>query len=487
MALAPAYYAENRQGSTARACLGTLIFLLLLMFSTFACIAVSQTVVETLPGFPGTLPFKLETGYIGVGDADEVQLFYYFIESERNPVTDPLLLWISSGPGCSGLAALAFEIGPLTFDVGAFNGSIPTLGQNPHSWTKVASIIFIDQPCGAGFSYATTSDAYNTSDTRSAAKVYSFLRKWFTFHPQFLFNPLYIGGDSYSGMTLPVIVQTILNGIEDDLYPMMDLQGYLLGNPATDYFVDGNSRIPYAHRVNLLSDEQHLGAELYCHGDYLNVDANNTLCLTVLQSIKECLQLLNYGQILEPLCGFLSPKIKQTEWDPRAQEEDDINFILSLPKLPELRCRSFGYALAYKWANNKSVQDALNVRPGTVANWTMCPKRFDSYTKDVNSTIAYHKNFTETGLRALIYSGDQDLIVPYMGTMEWINALGLSIFDQWRPWFFEGQVAGYTQKYMNDHFSLTYATVKGAGHTAPEYKPEESLALVDRFFARYPI
>lgn len=40
-----------------------------------------------------------------------MQLFYYFIESERDSAADPLVLWLTGGPGCSGFSALAFEIG----------------------------------------------------------------------------------------------------------------------------------------------------------------------------------------------------------------------------------------------------------------------------------------------------------------------------------------------------------------------------------------
>ncbi|XP_058068698.1 putative serine carboxypeptidase-like 52 [Magnolia sinica] len=103
---------------------------------------------------------------------------------------------------------------------------------------------------------------------------------------------------------------------------------------------------------------------------------------------------------------------------------------------------------------------------------------------DVKSSLKYHLNLTTKGYRALIYSGDHDTTIPYVGTQAWIRSLNFSVVDDWRSWSVDGQIVGYTRTYSNN---LTFATVKGGGHTAAEYKPQECLAMVQRWISHNPL
>ncbi|CAD5195029.1 unnamed protein product [Musa acuminata subsp. malaccensis] len=459
------------------------LFLLLLFLSPWPLVS-SLDVITHLPGFDGPLPFYLETGYVNVDEANDVQLFYYFIKSEREPKDDPLLLWLTGGPGCSGLSGLIYEIGPLEFDVDGYTeGLLPSLLYKPTSWTKVSSIIFLDSPVGTGFSYTTCKQALKTSDIKSSVDVHTFLRKWYVDHPSFIANPLYIAGDSYSGFTVPVVAQYIADGniFWFRIIYCLWFQGYLVGNPCTDANYDGDAIVAYAHGFGFISDELYESAKKSCGGRYQN--PSNAECARWVDTVKQDLSGINAAQILEPQCSFPeSPK-------PNIITADRRRLLEALSELPTSNtndplCRNYWYLLSHAWANNDTVRQALGIREGSVQIWLRCDIGLNNYTYDVLSSIKYHLSLTSRGYRALVYSGDHDLTVPFLGTQAWIRSLNFSIVDDWRPWSVEGQVAGFTRSYSNN---LTFATVKGGGHTAPEYQPKECFAMVQRWLSGAPL
>ncbi|KAJ0967696.1 hypothetical protein J5N97_024613 [Dioscorea zingiberensis] len=459
----------------------SLVFLLGSLSLWMPCPTLARSVVSQFPGFQGPLPFYLETGYVKVDEEKDGHMFYYFVESENNPKEDPLIVWLTGGPGCSGVTGLAFEIGPLLFDLPGYQEGLPTLYYNTFSWTKFCNIIFLDYPIGTGFSYSSSADEYILTDAKSAQDVHTFIRKWLADHPEFLLNPLYIAGDSYSGMIVPVVAHKIANGNIGGAEHPLNLQGYLVGNPVTDAKFDGGAKVPYVHGMGLISDELYEATKTSCGADYTS--PRNVECANNMESVNKCIERINSVHILEPSCFFASPKPDSFNADRTLLEEQSIKeHHLTKSNLP-LDCRSSGYLLAAYWANNVTVREALRIHEGTVRNWQRCDLNLP-YTYDTTSVIEYHLDLSRRGYKSLVYSGDHDIKVTHVGTQAWIRSLNFSIVDDWRPWIVDNQVAGFTRKYSNN---LTFATVKGGGHTAPEYRPKECQAMFQRWIADAPL
>ncbi|CAI9786734.1 unnamed protein product [Fraxinus pennsylvanica] len=325
---------------------------------------------------------------------------------------------------------------PCRFGVETFDGSLPSIILNPYSLTKIANIIFIDAPVGTGFSYANTSQGQASSDIKSAKDIFTFLGK-----------------------------------------------GYIIGNGLTDPNIDFNARIPYVHRMALISDEYFELAKISCAGKYYNRDPNNVQCAYALQRIQKCLSHIKQVHILEP-CENGASKLRDFGWDQTFSKDNSIDHLV-LPTA-EQECGNQDYTIPENWANDPIVQEALYIRKGTIARWEMCNSGI-TYEQNVESALDYHKILIKKGYHVLVFNGDHDMAAPYMGPLKWIRVLNVTIDDNWRPWLVNSQVAGYTEKYKKNDFDLTFVTVKGAGHSASKNKPEECLAMFHRWFSRRPL
>jgi len=84
------------------------------------------------------------------------------------------------------------------------------------------------------------------------------------------------------------------------------------------------------------------------------------------------------------------------------------------------------------------------------------------------------------GLDILVYSGDDDDVCATIGTQSWIWDLGYKVNGKmWQPYTVAGQTAGYLTKWQDT--GLAFATVRGAGHEVPTYKPEIALYIFDQY------
>jgi serine carboxypeptidase-like clade 4 len=65
------------------------------------------------------------------------RMFYFFFESRGNKSEDPLVLWMTGGPGCASELALFYENGPFKITNNL------TLVWNNYGWDKVCSVFFL--------------------------------------------------------------------------------------------------------------------------------------------------------------------------------------------------------------------------------------------------------------------------------------------------------------------------------------------------------
>ena len=103
----------------------------------------------------------------------------------------------------------------------------------------------------------------------------------------------------------------------------------------------------------------------------------------------------------------------------------------------------------------------------------------------------YNKTIHEGKYKILIYNGDVDTAVPTYAADLWTYNLGFEIYsnEEWRPWTTDGKMdmGGYVTVFDTKQ-NFTFATIRGAGHMVPQYKPRQIMTLIKAFItgSAYP-
>ena len=365
--------------------------------------------------------------------------------------------------------------------------------ENEWSWNKEANIIYIESPAGVGFSYCHGAKECNSySDDETATDNLTAVLEWFNLFPEYQSNDLYISGESYAGIYVPYLSYYIdnyntANADNADVFKP-NLQGFAVGNGVTNYQFDCTpAYVEMGYWHSLYNDE--LYEAIHANNcDFSGTRLQNVTpeCMTLLSQFEDLTSQVNVYDIFGICYG---PEPNPQMYQAHAKKEDVYSaadytpFLTRSGRSNMLPACTFGNPIL-EYLNRVDVRDAINIPTGIQA-WDLCTESINiEYQRDpIGSQWIYEALAGK--YRMLHYSGDVDGAVPTLGTENWINSLNWDVSENWRPYFYDSQVAGYLESYKDA--TLTFATVHGAGHMAPQFKRPETFNLVFNWMNERPI
>lgn len=110
--------------------------------------------------------------------------------------TDPVVLWLNGGPGCSSLDGFIYEHGPFRLVPNASGDLVLTPFE--YTWASLAHMIYLEAPVGVGFSYSDAPDAdYACNDDSTATDSLNAIMDFFEKFPELKNRDFFVTGESY--------------------------------------------------------------------------------------------------------------------------------------------------------------------------------------------------------------------------------------------------------------------------------------------------
>jgi len=475
----------------------SLILIVLAIMASVAQSAIEADKMTTLPGFKGPLPSTHYSGLISTGKLSGVpgKLHYWFIESTGTPSSDPVVLWLNGGPGSSSLIGLLTENGQVITSDASFEelvDGVPQLFVNPYAWTTSANVLYLESPKGVGFSYCegirSSSECVNT-DESTALDAYEFLATFFEAFPEFKTNKFYITGESYAGIYIPMLMDQL---DKDSLSAKINFIGSAIGNGCWGNTV-GTCAFSSGESLQISSDfyfghgmySQALRAQILQEcGDFTRLTAR---CISKLAEMESQLGQYDVYNIYDE-CGSderrkLTSKNGLSMMDIRKKlssaevlVETKDSFSVSAGYGEALNDYACGAETAMSaWLSQPSVAEALHVKLGTPGM---------SYKKTATDLLPLYASLINK-YQVLIYSGDTDGCVPYVGTEKWTRGLNFTVTNDWHQWVSK---TSETKAFHKAGYAVTFdkfqfVTINGAGHMVPQFQPAFALTMFNKFLA----
>ncbi|GAA0139749.1 serine protease [Lithospermum erythrorhizon] len=390
-------------------------------------------------------------GYYKLPHTKDARMFYFFFES-RNSKKDPVVIWLTGGPGCSSELALFYENGPYHID------NNMTLIWNDYGWDKVSNLIYIDQPTGTGFSYSSSDDDTRHNETGVSQDLYDFLQVFFTKHPEYAQNDFYITGESYAGHYIPAFASRVNQGNKNKEGIHINLKGIAIGNGLTNPEIQYTAYRDYALDMKLIDIS-----------DYNSM--NNT--------VSECQQAIK-------LCGTNDASSCAEAYLTCNPVFSNILRITGGINYYDIRKKCQG-DLCYDFSNmekflkQKSVRDALGV--GDIEFVSCSTLVYEAMISDWMKNLEVGiPALLEDGINLLVYAGEYDFICNWLGNSRWVHAMQWSGKKDFGtasmiPLTVDGVEAGQ----QKSHGPLTFLKVHNAGHMVPMDQPKTSLEMIKRW------
>ncbi|KAL3624051.1 Serine carboxypeptidase-like 25 [Castilleja foliolosa] len=433
--------------------------------------------IVALPGQP-KVGFQQFSGYVTVNEVAGRALFYWLTEAEQSPLSKPLVVWLNGGPGCSSVAyGASEEIGPFRI-----NKNLSGLYVNKFSWNKLGNLLFLETPAGVGFSYSNrSSDLLDTGDRRTAKDSLQFLIRWLDRFPRYKNREIYLTGESYAGHYVPQLAKEIVNYNANTKHKI-NIKGFMVGNAVTDNHYDNLGTVNYWWSHAMISDKTYKQLMSTC--DFQQQKTSNECESIYYYAMDQEFGNIDQYNIYGARCNSSGGSSSSGSSTGATRRN------MRLPNRPIFKELSGYDPCTEKYAevyyNRPDVQRALhaNISGRIPYKWTACSETLNRNWNDTDSSILpIYRELIAAGLRIWVFSGDVDSVVPVTATRYSLAQLKLATTISWYPWYVKKQVGGWTEVYKG----LTFATVRGAGHEVPMFKPRAAFQLLSSFLRGKPL